>query len=128
MAHKRDSPRVGYSGYRRWGRLRRPVTPALEDEQTAMSAGSPSSELGTVGRSGVGQATANARWSFLGLGIKVLVQAVAAFLIARIVGPSVYGTMSLGLIWVTLTNLLLDQGMGQALIANKEMPRSDVAT
>ena len=76
----------------------------------------------------MGQATANARWSFLGLGVKVFVQAVAAFLIARIVGKAAYGTMSLGLLWVTLTNLLLDQGMGQALVRKKDMIRSDVAT
>src|SRR4051794_19149206 len=36
--------------------------------------------------------------------------------------------MSLGLIYVTLTNLLLDQGMGQALVRSDELPRSDVAT
>ncbi|BEP13269.1 hypothetical protein acdb102_15800 [Acidothermaceae bacterium B102] len=76
----------------------------------------------------MGQATANARWSFLGLGVKVAVQAVAAFLIARIVGTHAYGTMSLGLLYVTLTNLLLDQGMGQALVRSNELPRSDVAT
>jgi O-antigen/teichoic acid export membrane protein len=76
----------------------------------------------------VGQATANARWSFLGWGGKVAVQAVAAFLVARIVGTHSYGTMSLGLTYVTLTNLLLDQGMGQALVRSDDLLRSDVAT
>jgi O-antigen/teichoic acid export membrane protein len=76
----------------------------------------------------VGEATSNVRWSFLGLGVKVAVQAVAAFLVARIVGTHSYGTMSLGLIYVTLTNLLLDQGMGQALVRADDLPRSDVAT
>ena len=76
----------------------------------------------------MGRAAANARWAFLGLGVKVLVQGVAAFLVARLVGKSVYGVMGLGLVFVTLTNLLLDGGMGQALIRSKDMKRSDVAT
>ena len=76
----------------------------------------------------MGRATANARWAFLGLGVKVGVQGVAAFLVARIVGTSVYGVMGLGLVYVTLTTLLLDQGMGQALIRARTISRSDVAT
>jgi PST family polysaccharide transporter len=76
----------------------------------------------------VGRATANARWAFLGLGVKVGVQGVAAFLVARIVGTSVYGVMGLGLVYVTLTTLLLDQGMGQALIRARTIKQSDVAT
>lgn len=76
----------------------------------------------------MGRATANARWAFLGLGVKVGVQGVAAFLVARIVGTSVYGVMGLGLVYVTLTTLLLDQGMGQALIRARSIKRSDIAT
>jgi O-antigen/teichoic acid export membrane protein len=76
----------------------------------------------------VGRATANARWAFLGLGVKVGVQGVASFVVARLVGTDTYGIISIGLTYVYLTALLLDQGMGQALIRAPKLLRTDVAT
>jgi PST family polysaccharide transporter len=76
----------------------------------------------------VGRVTANARWAFLGLAVKVLAQGVGTFLVARLVGPHVLGIMSVGLVYATLTLLLLDQGMGQALIRAPRLKVGDVAT
>jgi O-antigen/teichoic acid export membrane protein len=76
----------------------------------------------------VGRVTANARWAFLGLAVKVLAQGVGTFLVARLVGPHVLGIMSVGLVYATLTLLLLDQGMGQALIRAPQLRITDVAT
>ena len=76
----------------------------------------------------MGRATANARWAFLGLGVKVVAQALNTFLVARLVGPDLLGVMSVGLIYATLTLLLLDQGMGQALIRAPKLRDGDVAT
>lgn len=76
----------------------------------------------------VGRATASARWAFLGLGSKVLIQGVSAFAVARIVGPETYGVIGLGVVYVTLTMLIIDQGMGQTLIRAETLHRADVAT
>ncbi|MDX6256626.1 MAG: hypothetical protein QOJ11_2960 [Frankiales bacterium] len=76
----------------------------------------------------MGRATANARWAFLGLGVKVAVQGIVGFYVLRVVGTATAGVMGIGLVYVALTSLLLDQGMGQALIRAPEIKRSDVAT
>jgi O-antigen/teichoic acid export membrane protein len=76
----------------------------------------------------VGRATANARWAFLGLGVKVAVQGIVGFYVLRIVGTDTAGVMGIGITYVALTALLLDQGMGQALIRAKEITHSEIAT
>lgn len=76
----------------------------------------------------MGQTTASARWAFLGLAVKALAQGLGTFLVARLVGPGVLGVMSVGLVYATVTLLLLDQGMGQALIRNPHLNKGDVAT
>ncbi len=48
-------------------------------------------------------------------------QMVCALVLARILGPSSYGVISAATIYVTLTTLVLDQGMASALIQRKDL-------
>jgi O-antigen/teichoic acid export membrane protein len=56
------------------------------------------------------------RWSGIAVIARQLVQVLSAVLIARIIGPSSYGIISAAMIYVTLTSLILDQGLSAALI------------
>ncbi|KQO11420.1 hypothetical protein ASF06_01840 [Agreia sp. Leaf244] len=61
------------------------------------------------------------RWSGIAVIARQLVQVLSAVLIARIIGPSSYGIISAAMIYVTLTSLVLDQGLSAALIQRKEL-------
>jgi len=56
------------------------------------------------------------RWTSIALIGKQVFQLIGALLIARILGPSSYGVISVAMIYVTLTTLVLDQGLSAALI------------
>lgn len=61
------------------------------------------------------------RWSGIAVIARQLVQVLSAVLIARIIGPSSYGVISAAMIYVTLTSLILDQGLSAALIQRKQL-------
>ncbi len=56
------------------------------------------------------------RWTSLAVIGKQAFQLLCALLIARILGPASYGIISVAMIYVTLTSLMLDQGLSAALI------------
>jgi PST family polysaccharide transporter len=56
------------------------------------------------------------RWSSVAVIGKQVFQLLCALLLARILGPASYGVISVAMIYVTLTSLLLDQGLSAALI------------
>ncbi|WP_374947774.1 lipopolysaccharide biosynthesis protein [Agreia sp.] len=61
------------------------------------------------------------RWSGIAVIARQLVQVLSAVLIARILGPSSYGIISAAMIYVTLTSLVLDQGLSAALIQRPKL-------
>lgn len=61
------------------------------------------------------------RWSGIAVIARQLVQVLSAVLIARIIGPSSYGIISAAMIYVTLTSLVLDQGLSAALIQRPKL-------
>jgi O-antigen/teichoic acid export membrane protein len=63
------------------------------------------------------------RWSAIAVIVRQLVQVVSAVLIARVIGPSSYGVISAAMIYVTLTSLILDQGLSAALIQRQHLSR-----
>jgi PST family polysaccharide transporter len=63
------------------------------------------------------------RWSAIAVIVRQLVQVVSAVLIARVIGPSSYGVISAAMIYVTLTSLILDQGLSAALIQRQNLSR-----
>ncbi|HEU0103269.1 MAG TPA: lipopolysaccharide biosynthesis protein [Mycobacteriales bacterium] len=60
--------------------------------------------------------SAAVRWSALGVGGKQALQLAFGLALARLLGPQAYGVVGAATIFVTLSILLLDQGLSAALI------------
>lgn len=63
------------------------------------------------------------RWSFAAVLGRQVPQFAAALVLARILGPESYGVVSAATVYVTLTTLLLDQGLAAALVQRPTMDR-----
>ena len=62
------------------------------------------------------------RWSTLSVLGRQGFQMVFAIVVARMLGPDLYGAISAATIYVTLSALLLDQGVSAALVQRRELP------
>lgn len=65
------------------------------------------------------------RWSLLGSGLGALIQLVQLLLFARFCGTEAMGTWALGAAIVTIGIGFADLGLGQALVQQKQLHRSD---
>ncbi|MGK9146006.1 lipopolysaccharide biosynthesis protein [Plantibacter flavus] len=63
------------------------------------------------------------KWSAIAVILRQLAQVASALVIARILGPASYGVVSAATIYVTLTTLMLDQGLSSALIQRPVLER-----
>lgn len=77
-------------------------------------------ERATVGR---GTTAAAVRWNTLAVAGRQLFLFASGIVLARILGPETYGVISAATIYVTLTTLLLDQGLASALIQRPTLTR-----
>ena len=64
------------------------------------------------------------RWSGLSVLARQGLQVVFAIVLARLLGPESYGAVGAATVLVTLSALLLDQGLAAALVQRPELPRS----
>jgi len=67
-------------------------------------------------------------WSFVMSGGQAITATVASFVLARIVGPESYGVVAMGLVYVMLIQMLLQQGLGAALVQRRELDDRDLRT
>ena len=67
-------------------------------------------------------------WSFVMSGGQAATATIASFVLARIVGPESYGVVAMGLVYVMLIQMLLQQGMGAALVQRKNLDDRDLRT
>jgi PST family polysaccharide transporter len=63
-----------------------------------------------------GGAASGVRWSMVSLAGRQAVQLLLVLLLARTVGPDGYGLIGQAAVYITLSTLVLDQGLGSALI------------
>jgi O-antigen/teichoic acid export membrane protein len=63
------------------------------------------------------------RWSALSVITRQVSQMAAALLIARILGPTAFGVVSAATVYVTLSTLILDQGLAAALVQRPDLNR-----
>lgn len=70
---------------------------------------------------GPSHAGSSVRWSIVAVVGRQLAQMVCALVLARILGPESYGVISMATVYVTLTTLLLDQGLAVALVQRREL-------
>jgi O-antigen/teichoic acid export membrane protein len=62
------------------------------------------------------------RWSTLSVLGRQGAQMAFALIVARMLGPELYGAISAATVYVTLSTLLLDQGVSAALVQRRELP------
>lgn len=74
------------------------------------------------------RAIAGIAWSTIDKIISRGVSFVVNIVIARILMPSDYGVIGMLSIFITLSNLLVDSGMSQALVQNKNRTQADLST
>lgn len=68
----------------------------------------------------MGRSTLGAlRWNAASLVGKQLVQIFVALVLARLLGPEAYGITSIAVIFITISSLIMDQGLSAALIQTK---------
>ena len=68
------------------------------------------------------------RWSFIGLTSKIAAQTLTAIVLARIVGPEVYGLIGLTTVYAMFMSLLLTQGMSLAIVRMEHPTTRDLGT
>lgn len=60
-------------------------------------------------------------WSFLLTGGQTVLRTVVLFVMAALVGPEAYGLVALALAYVMFVQILLDQGLGAAIIQREDL-------
>lgn len=70
-----------------------------------------------------GSAAAAFRWNSFAVAGRQVFQMVTSIVLARILGPDSYGVIGAATIYITLTTLLLDQGLSSALIQRPVLSR-----
>lgn len=66
-------------------------------------------------------ATSGVKWNAIALAGRQGATILATILLARFLGPEAYGIIAQATLYITLTTLLLDQGLSSALIASKNV-------
>lgn len=68
------------------------------------------------------------RWSYLGMFGRIFAQFVSQVALARLLGPEPMGVFAYAFLTVTLCALIIEMGLGQALIQAPELTDEDVGT
>lgn len=68
-------------------------------------------------------ATSGVRWTLAAVVGRQGFQMVGALVLARLLGPDSYGVISAATIYITLTTLVLDQGLAPALVQRRTLER-----
>jgi O-antigen/teichoic acid export membrane protein len=79
------------------------------------------------GPSLVGRSVNALKWGYAGVGARVLLQVVAQILLARLLGPSALGVVAAAVLMVLISCIVVEMGLGPALIQAKEIGPDDIA-
>ena len=105
--------------------MRRPGrAPRSRAPREAGAVPTPDPESSPPAGPGRGTAGVSIRWSFAAVLGRQVPQFVAALVLARILGPENYGVISAATVYITLTTLVLDQGLAAALIQRPTLDRA----
>lgn len=67
-------------------------------------------------------------WSFLQRGGSLIISFVSSIVLARLLCPEDFGTMAMIMVFVGIADVLVDGGLGNALIQKKEINKNDINT
>ena len=70
----------------------------------------------------------NILWVFLEKGALTIIQFVALLILSRILGPEDYGIYGVMMIFIAVSNILVDSGLSGALVQKKEIQSVDINT
>ena len=70
----------------------------------------------------------NLMWRFAERSGAYLVQFIVSIVLARMLGPETYGTIALVTVFITILEVFVDSGLGNALIQKKDSDELDFAT
>jgi O-antigen/teichoic acid export membrane protein len=68
------------------------------------------------------------RWSFVMDGGRQAITTLTTLVLAALLGPEAFGLIAMALVYVSLLELLLKQGMGAAIVQREELRRSHLDT
>lgn len=71
------------------------------------------------------QSMSAALWGYIGTVGRIGVQMIAQIILARALGPTIFGIYAVGMITVSISNFVADMGMGPALVQKKELKEED---
>lgn len=74
------------------------------------------------------QVIKGAFWKFAERIAAQLVSLVVSIILARLLSPSEYGTISLVMVFITIANVFVSSGFGQALIQKKDADSLDFSS
>lgn len=66
------------------------------------------------------------KWNYLGVVARILSQLIAQIVLARLLGPEAFGLFAVAFIVVSVGNLLVEMGLGSALVQKKQLTDEDV--
>ena len=81
-----------------------------------------------MGQSEKSQVIQGAFWKFAERIAAQLVSLVVSIILARLLSPSEYGTISLVMVFITIANVFVNSGFGQALIQKKDADSLDFSS
>jgi len=67
-----------------------------------------------------------AKWSYLGVAVRIVTQLAAQIALARMLGPESFGLFALAAVIVGIGNLLADMGFGAALTQKEHLTHEDI--
>lgn len=70
----------------------------------------------------------NVLWKFLERAGAQGVSLIVSIILARLLEPSIYGQIALVTVWITILNVFVDSGLGQALIQKKDVDDLDFSS
>lgn len=71
------------------------------------------------------QSMSAALWGYIGTVGRIGVQMIAQVVLARMLGPTIFGIYAVGMITVSISNFVADMGMGPALVQKRELREED---
>lgn len=66
------------------------------------------------------------KWNYLGVVARIVSQLIAQIVLARLLGPEAFGLFALAFIVLSVGNLLVEMGLGSALVQKKQLTDEDV--
>ena len=66
------------------------------------------------------------KWSYLGVGARIILQIASQIVLARLLGPAAFGTVTAAVLVILIAGIVAELGLGAALVQAPEIDSTDV--